>query len=115
MIVEKLRDFLLTFFSKYKSLELEVTIDRDVLVVYFHIINNLFKRISNRFYIAVQEMITLTKEVFEGNHNAEFQSIDRMDIVNLAGIHKYNALTIFQRVTLFLTRSIIGYKCSRVN
>jgi hypothetical protein len=108
MIVEKLRDFLLTFFSKYKSLELEVTIDRDVLVAYFHIINSLFKRISNRFYIPVQEMITLTKEVFEGNHhNGDFSSIDRMDIVNLAGIHKYNALTIFQRVRRYLTRSTI--------
>jgi predicted AlkP superfamily phosphohydrolase/phosphomutase len=60
-IVEKLRDFLLAFFSKYKSLEVEATIDRDVLVVYFHIINTLFKRISSKFYIPVQEMITLTK------------------------------------------------------
>ena len=51
-------------------------------------------------------MIHLTKEIFEGififkhlgTYSSDFTSIDRMDIVNLAGIHKYNALTIFQRV-----------------
>jgi hypothetical protein len=76
-----------------------------VLVVYFHIINTLFKRICNRFYVPVQEMITITKEIFEGNHSADFSSVDRMDIVNLAGIHKYNALTIFQRVRMHQDRS----------
>lgn len=55
-------------------------------------------------------MIHLTKEIFEGmciwykiivgSYSSEFSSIDRMDIVNLAGIHKYNALTIFQRVII---------------
>ena len=42
------------FYGKYKSLEVEVSIDRDVLVVYYHIINTLFKRICSKFYILVQ-------------------------------------------------------------
>ncbi len=37
-----------------------------------------------------------------GTYSSDFSSIDRMDIVNLAGIHKYNALTIFQRVVYIL-------------
>jgi hypothetical protein len=45
-------------------------------------------------------MISTTKEVFEANHNADFSSVDRMDMINLAGIHKYNAINIFQRVFL---------------
>lgn len=62
-------------------------------------------------YIQSYEMIGLTKEIFEGTHlwysgtySSDFSSIDRMDIVNLAGIHKYNALTIFQRVFLYLSK-----------
>lgn len=50
-------------------------------------------------------MIALAKDIFEGTwfynwetHSSDFSSIDRMDIANLAGIHKYNALSIFQRV-----------------
>lgn len=56
-------------------------------------------------------MIALTKEIFEGsrfenlgNYSSDFNSINRMDIVNLAGIHKYNALTIFQRVLIVWVR-----------
>lgn len=105
----------MAFFGKYKNLEVEATIDRDVLVVYFHIVNTLFKRISNRFYIPVQEMINLTKEIFEWNHSSDFTSIDRMDIVNLAGIHKYNALSIFQRVNLHLNRFITALKFKKPN
>lgn len=52
------------FYSKYKNLEVEVSIDRDVLVVYYHIINSLFKRICSRFYVPVQEIISITKECF---------------------------------------------------
>lgn len=52
------------FFSRYKALEGENTIDRDVLIVYFHIMNALFKSISNRIYIQTFEMIALTKEIF---------------------------------------------------
>ena len=55
----------------------------------------------------IQEMIQLTKETFEGEHNTDFSSIDRMDIINLAGIHKYNAISIFQRVIIVLRRYII--------
>ena len=36
-----------------------------------------------------------------------------MDIINLAGIHKYNAVSIFQRVSLVLFRFIIGLNSSR--
>lgn len=57
---------MLLFFSRYKALEEENSIDRDVLIVYFHIMNTLFKRISNRIYIQTFEMIHLTKEIFEG-------------------------------------------------
>lgn len=89
--------------------------DRDVLVVYFHIANSLFKRISSRFYLPVQEMIQLTKEIFEGDHSTEFSSVDRMDIINLAGIHKYNALTVFQRVIFDPFRYILAFKCRRQN
>jgi hypothetical protein len=112
-ITEKLRDFLLAFFAKYKSLEAETSLDRDVLVVYFHIANVLFKRISTRFYVPVQEMIALTKEIFEGDHNTEFSSVDRLDIINLAGIHKYNALSVFQRVSHSPRRSTPGLNCRR--
>lgn len=86
-----------------------------MLVVYFHIANILFKRISNRFYIQVKDMIALTKEVFEGDHNTDFSSVDRMDIINLAGIHKYNALSVFQRVIHKLARSTVASKSSRPN
>jgi hypothetical protein len=75
-------------------------VDREVLIVYFHIINNLFKRICNRIFITVKEMISLAKEVFEGNYSSDFNSVDRMEIVNLAGVHKYNAVSIFQRVNI---------------
>lgn len=68
--------------------------------------NSLFKRICSKFYIPVKEMISLTREVFEGDHNSDFNTVDRMDMVNLAGIYKYNALSIFQRVHLSLSRSI---------
>ena len=112
-VTEKLRDFLLAFFSKYKNLEVETSLDRDVLVVYFHIANILFKRISNRFYIQVKDMIALTKEVFEGDHNTDFSSVDRMDIINLAGIHKYNALSVFQRVSSVSSRSTAASRSSR--
>jgi hypothetical protein len=104
-ITEKLRDFLLAFFAKYKNLEAEASLDRDVLVVYFHIANLLFKRLSSRFYVPLQEMISLTKEIFEGDHITEFSSVDRMDIINLAGIHKYNAVSVFNRVPLLPCRS----------
>jgi hypothetical protein len=67
-ILEKIRDFLLLFFSRYKALEEENSIDRDVLIVYFHIMNTLFKKISNRIYIPTYEMMTITKEIFEGKH-----------------------------------------------
>lgn len=43
-------------------------------------------------------MIALTKEVFEGDYSNDFATVDRMDIIHLAGIHKYNALSVFQRV-----------------
>lgn len=86
-----------------------------MLVVYFHIANILFKRISNRFYIQVKDMIALTKEVFEGDHNTDFSSVDRMDIINLAGIHKYNALSVFQRVNPALDRSTAALKSNRPN
>lgn len=60
-------------------------------------------------------MINLTKEIFEWNHSSDFTSIDRMDIVNLAGIHKYNALSIFQRVILISNRFITVSKFKRLN
>jgi len=60
-------------------------------------------------------MIGLTKEVFEGNHNADFSSVDRLDIINLAGIHKYNALNVFQRVKIFLFRFTTESNCSKQN
>lgn len=112
-ITEKLRDFLLAFFGKYKMLQAEATLDRDVLVVYFHISNSLFKRVNSRFYIPYQEMIALTKEVFQGNYGNDFTSIDRMDLINLAGIHKYNALSIFQRVLNNIYRFIAEFSSNR--
>jgi hypothetical protein len=105
----------LAFFAKYKNLETEASLDRDVLVVYFHIANLLFKRLSSRFYIPLQEMIALTKEIFEGDHITEFSSVDRMDIINLAGIHKYNAVSVFNRVTHPPFRSTNELNCKRPN
>lgn len=45
-------------------------------------------------------MIAVTKEIFEISYPAEYDSVDRMDMVELAGVFKYNALTVFQRVIL---------------
>ena len=86
-----------------------------MLVVYYHIINVLFKRISNRLHLPHTDMILLTKEVFEGNHSSDFTSVDRMDIVHLAGIHKYNALHIFQRVQSPTSRSIPEFRPRMLN
>lgn len=63
-IIEKLREYLIFFFSKYRELETEETVDRDIVIVYFHILNTLYQRICNRIYISIQEMIALTKEIF---------------------------------------------------
>lgn len=32
------------------------------------------------------------------HHSPEYDSVDRMDIIGLAGVVKYNALSIFQRI-----------------
>lgn len=49
-------------------------------------------------------MIAVTKEIFEISYPAEYDSVDRMDMVELAGVFKYNALTVFQRVNLLLSQ-----------
>lgn len=97
-ISDKLREFLIYFFSKYRELEREETPERDVIIVYFHILNTLYHRTCNRIYVSIQEMIALTKETFEAVYPSEYESVDRMSLIELAGVFKYNALTIFQRI-----------------
>ena len=60
-IIERLRDFLIFFFSKYRELEEYENVERDIIIVYFHILNTLYHRICNRIYISIQETIALTK------------------------------------------------------
>lgn len=80
-IIESLRDYLLFFFSNYTALEHEESNQRDIIIVYFHILNNMYKRICNLIYISIQEMIAVTKEIFEVSYPADYDSVDRMDIV----------------------------------
>ncbi len=40
--------------------------------------------------------------MFEANYSSDFYTVNRMDIINLAGTQKYNALGIFQRVIFIL-------------
>lgn len=63
-IIESLRDYLLFFFSNYRQLEAEESSERDVVIVYFHILNNLYKRVCNQMRMTVQEIVSLTKEIF---------------------------------------------------
>lgn len=102
-IIKTVREFLVLFFSKYKGLEHEEGVDRDVLIVYFHIMNEFYKKICNQLYISVQELMALTKDSFEANHSSEYESVERRDMIGLGGVFKYNALTIFQRVEMGLS------------
>ena len=76
-------------------MEEDESADRDSVVVYFHIMNSFFKKIVNKQYIPINEMISLTRDSFEGKYNSSMQSINKMDIVLLAGTQKFNTLSIF--------------------
>lgn len=54
--------------------------------------------------MSVQEIISITKEIFEAVYPSDYDSVDRMDMIELAGVFKYNALTVFQRVSLPLSQ-----------
>ena len=63
--------------------------------------NSLYKEICNRLYISVQEFAPLIKDTYEREYHGTYDDIDRKDMIGLAGIFKYNALTIFQRVKMY--------------
>ena len=83
------------FFSRLKQIEDDESADRNTVVVYYHIMNNFFKKVVNKQYIPINEMISLTRETFEGSYSSNLSSINKMDIVNLAGTQKFNTLAIF--------------------
>ena len=63
--------------------------------------NEFYKKVCNHLYICIQELITITKDTFEGTHSSEYDSVERRDMIGLGGVFKYNALTIFQRVYFY--------------
>ena len=43
----------------------------------------------------------LIKDTYERSYHGTYEEIDRKDMIGLAGIFKYDALTIFQRVKMY--------------